>query len=155
MILTKRPLTINKDYYEPYMLKPEEKHPWVYNEDGDPPALDDTFWIPLNGKNKETKAIEPNGTVRIQIDICPKDYAEKNKVGSARDAPNVSPFLPPPIGRLSFSFNPCVMYKQMVGPKLRRKICIWFWTSLCCALFISAVCYFVPIIMGDVMAKAI
>ena len=79
------------------MLKPEEKHPWVFNEDGDPAALDDTFWIPLNGRNKETKAIEPNGTVRIQIDICPKAYAEKNKVGSARDAPNVSPFLPPPV----------------------------------------------------------
>jgi len=93
------------------MMKPDEKHPWVFNEDGDPAHLDDTFWIPLNGKNKETGLIEPNGTVRIQIDICPKEYAEKNKVGAARDEPNVSPYLPPPVGRLSFSFNPCVMYK--------------------------------------------
>lgn len=155
VILTKRPLCINKDYYDPYMRKEGAKDQFEFNYDGDPPNFDDTFWIPLYSKNQQTKVTECNGHARLQIDICPKAYAEKNKVGAARDQPNVSPFLPPPVGRLSFSFNPCVMYKQLVGPKLRRKICIWFWTSLCCALFISAVCYFVPIIAGDIMARAI
>jgi len=31
---------------------------------------------------------ENNGFVRIRIDIVPKEYAEKNKVGSAREDPN-------------------------------------------------------------------
>jgi hypothetical protein len=36
--------------------------------------------------------------------------AEANKVGEARQEPNVNPFLPPPIGRLSFSLNPLKMF---------------------------------------------
>ena len=44
------------------------------------------------------------------MDIVPADYAEKNKVGSAREEPNANPFLPPPVGRLSFSLNPCKMF---------------------------------------------
>lgn len=155
VILTNRPLCINKDYYDDYMKKETDLTPWEFNVDGDPEALDDTFWIPIYGKDKVTHEVGNTGFIRLRIDICPAEYAAKNKAGAARDDPNVMPFLPPPVGRLSFSFNPCVMYKQLVGPKLRRKICIWFWTSLCCALFISAVCYFVPIIMGDVMARAI
>ena len=56
--------------------------------------------------SKNEGKIVNNGFVRIQIEIVPLDYAEKNKVGSGRDEPNVNPFLPPPIGRLSFSLNP-------------------------------------------------
>jgi hypothetical protein len=93
------------------MKKPDEEHPWEYNRSGDPEDLDDTFWLPMNGKDKETNLIENHGFVRVQIDIMPKEYAEKNKAGAARDEPNVSPYLPPPVGRLSFSFNPCTMYK--------------------------------------------
>jgi len=36
--------------------------------------------------------------------------AEANKVGEARQEPNVNPFLPPPLGRLSFSLNPLKMF---------------------------------------------
>lgn len=54
--------------------------------------------------------MENNGFVRVQIDILPKDYADVNNVGAAREEPNANPFLPPPIGRLSFSLNPCKMY---------------------------------------------
>lgn len=36
--------------------------------------------------------------------------AEQNKVGEARQEPNANPFLPPPIGRLSFSLNPLKMF---------------------------------------------
>ena len=36
--------------------------------------------------------------------------AEANKVGEARQEPNHSPFLPPPVGRLSFSLNPWKMF---------------------------------------------
>jgi len=38
-------------------------------------------------KNDEGE-VENNGYVRIRIDIVPMEYAEKNKVGSAREDPN-------------------------------------------------------------------
>jgi hypothetical protein len=37
--------------------------------------------------------------------------AEKTKIGSARDEPNIEPYLPPPVGRLRFTLNPYEMYK--------------------------------------------
>ena len=43
--------------------------------------------------------------------MVPKDHAEKNKVGAAREEPNTDPFLPPPIGRISFTLNPLKMFE--------------------------------------------
>ena len=73
-----------------------------WKEDGN------SFFLPMSSK-LDGKVVN-NGFVRVQIEIVPLDYAEKNKVGSAREEPNANPFLPPPIGRLSFSLNPCVMF---------------------------------------------
>lgn len=72
-----------------------------------------------------------NGSVKCQIDILPISYAAKNKVGSAREEPNHSPFLPPPKGRFELSFNPLKMYQQAIGPELRRKICVWSCVGIC------------------------
>ena len=46
----------------------------------------------------------------MQIDILPKEQAEQNKVGEARQEPNVNPYLPPPVGRLSLTLNPWKMF---------------------------------------------
>ena len=100
---TKRPLGLNKNYHEGYMLKEGDK-PLEWKEDGN------SFFVPMVSKNDEGK-MEVNGFVRIQIEIVPADYAETNKVGDARGEPNQNPFLPPPVGRLSFSLNPCVMFQ--------------------------------------------
>lgn len=53
-----------------------------------------------------------------------KDYyrAEANKVGTAREEPNHSPYLPPPVGRLQLTFNPWKMFTQLIGPEVLRKI---------------------------------
>ena len=113
---------------------------------------DSTFWLPMKSKNDKGE-LENNGFVLVQIDIVPKDYAEANNVGSAREEPNTNPFLPPPIGRLSFSLNPCKMYEQLVGPAMRRKICIYgccaLWCIICLALFL----YMIPTIIGSLIAK--
>jgi len=71
---------------------------------------EETFWVPMLSKNAEG-VMETNGFVRIRIDITSMEQAEKTKIGSARDEPNMEPFLPPPVGRLHFSLNPCEMYK--------------------------------------------
>ena len=108
--LTRRPLGINKTYFEKYMMKEGMEIEWKDNE---------SFFIPITSKNTETNELEKTGWVRIQIDIVPKDYAKDNAVGSAREEPNQSPILPPPVGRIFFSLNPCVMYRQFVGPEMR------------------------------------
>lgn len=63
------------------MKKKDDKKHYEWDKDGD------SFWLPMTSKNKEGK-IEDHGHVRIRIDIVPKEYAEKNKVGSARSNPN-------------------------------------------------------------------
>jgi hypothetical protein len=57
--------------------------------------------------------LKSNGQVRIQIDILPKDQALMNKVGECRQDPNVNPYLPPPIGRLSLTINPFKMFVSL------------------------------------------
>lgn len=144
--LTRRPLRIDKKYYEKYIKKPDEKKGWKWNENGD------SFWLPMMGKDEDGKMVD-NGQAEFQIDITTLEFAEKNKVGSAREDPNIEPFLPPPIGRLSFSFNPFEMYKQLIGPAMRRKIAIWccvFWGSICC---VAILYYLVPIILGNMFTN--
>jgi hypothetical protein len=63
-----------------------------------------------------------NAKMRMQIDILPVKLAEMGPVGQAREDPNHSPFLPPPIGRISLSLNPFKLYKACIGPAMRKKV---------------------------------
>lgn len=99
--LSGRPLGLNKTYYEAYL---KEKGVKLEYKD------ENTFWLPMRSRDSATGKVEENGKVRVQIDIYPKVMAEANKVGEARQEPNHSPFLPPPVGRLSFSLNPLKMF---------------------------------------------
>lgn len=101
--LTKKPLSLNKKYYEDVLSKADKNLKLKFDREDD-----NKFWVGLFAKNKEGK-IESRGDVRVQIDILPVDQADKNPVGKARDNPNHSPFLPAPEGRLEFSFNPFKM----------------------------------------------
>ena len=47
--------------------------------------------------------------MRIGINITPGEMAKSNPVGNGRTEPNQSPYLPPPVGRISFSLNPFSM----------------------------------------------
>jgi len=80
-----------------------------------------TFWMKLFTKDKDGN-IDCNGQVRMRIDVFPKEKAEKNPVGKARDEPNHSPYLKPPEGRIEFSMNPLKMLKQLVGPEFLMKV---------------------------------
>lgn len=40
----------------------------------------------------------------------PKWKAEVSTVGKGRDAPNINPFLPPPVGRIHWSWNPFELF---------------------------------------------
>ncbi len=87
----------------------------------------------------------------MRIDIYPKKMADANKAGQAREEPNANPFLPPPVGRISFSLNPWKMFQQLVGPALRRKIYCYCCLAACCALII----FLAPLIIGNLISLGI
>lgn len=74
---------------------------------------------------------EPMGQCLIGIKIYPIEKAELQPAGIGRSEPNADPFVPPPTGRLSFTWNPISMISQLLGPRL---CCI-----LCCCLMIALV----------------
>lgn len=79
------------------------------------------------------------------------ELAEKNPVGKARDQPNHSPTLPQPEGRIQLSLNPFDMYKQMIGPEMRAKICRWILLLCCIALCVAVG----PTIVGSLISTLI
>lgn len=46
----------------------------------------------------------------MSLELVPKKTAESNKVGLGRQEPNHSPWLPPPVGRFEFSWNPITLF---------------------------------------------
>ena len=102
--LVKKPLALNKSYYEEAMeadMKTENKPVFDKSEPN-------KFWLKLMGKNKQGK-IDCQGQFRLMVNVLPISHAEKNPVGKARDNPNHSPQLPQPEGRVELSFNPFKM----------------------------------------------
>ncbi|CAM9569100.1 unnamed protein product [Phaeothamnion confervicola] len=81
----------------------------------DPP---ESHWMQLERTNRETGTKEPMGQCCISISLWPVDKANLAPVGVGRDAPNNSPYLPPPTGRMKFSLNPFAMGAELFGPKL-------------------------------------
>jgi hypothetical protein len=69
--------------------------------DIDPP---DSDWIKIGKKDHNTDKFEPMGAICVSIQIWPKTKAILMPVGAGRNEPNTNPFLPPPVGRLKFSW---------------------------------------------------
>lgn len=92
----------------------------------------------MKAKNKKG-VYEDKGKVKVQIDVLPVAAADKNPVGKARKDPNHSPSLPLPEGRIQLSLNPWKMWSQMLGPAMRRKICLFLCLLLCCVLCLSMI----------------
>ena len=101
----KRPMSVNKEYYEGYL----KTIGWDLDFKDD-----SSFWLDCKALDSETHQMVSNGKVRVSLEIYPKDQAENNKVGEARQEPNSSPYLPPPVGRISFTLNPFKMLVSFV-----------------------------------------
>ena len=138
-ILTKKPIALNKKYFNGFF---KEKHPEIKLQFYD----DDSFYVET--KNKDGKYV---GKVRVQVEVMPGEMAKSNPVGAARGDPNQSPFLPPPVGRISFTLNPFKMLFQMVGPAVQRKIILY-----CCLITCLMLCLFcIPLVFSQMIANGI
>lgn len=98
-IATQKSICLNKKYYTHYL---QEKL-------GDTAKFDfydeDSFYV-----DTRTGKGELGGRVRISLSVNPGATALANPVGTGRSEPNHSPFLPPPVGRISFTINPFTMF---------------------------------------------
>lgn len=110
--------------------------------DIDPP---DSEWIKIGKKDHNTDKFEPMGSICVSIQIWPKNKSIIMPVGAARNEPNTNPFLPPPVGRLKFSWNPFVLGTELCGPKL----CATFTCCLLCAAFIVLMIFCQPFLVSD------
>ena len=95
---------------------------------------------------KDQKSI---GNVKITLEVVP--FEKDNKVGLGRDAPNHSPWLPPPTGRFEWSANPWKLFTRCVGPKVRSKVCCFICVSLCVSILIAIL----PTVLGNLIANLI
>lgn len=81
------------------------------------------------------------GQCLIGIQILPMDKAQVQPAGHGRTEPNNDPFLPPPTGRLSFTWNPISMLYQLLGPRL----CRWLCCCLCVAIIVLSIIFLDPL----------
>ena len=127
------PIQLTKDYYS--SLPPEKKvlsNIEFAGRDEDEEGV--KFWVQLEKNGKK------GGRVLCSLEIVPEWYAAAYPVGKGRDSPNVEPYLPPPIGRVSFTLNPIKMLNQLTGPKFRKKLCKF----ICIILLIIYLIFFIP-----------
>ena len=103
------------------------------------------FWVQMY------KSGERKGRVLCSMEMVPKWKMEMNPVGLGRDEPNVDPYLPPPVGRLEFTLNPCKMINQLVGPKFRRKCYLACCMALCVLYLIIVIPYVIYHLGGELV----
>jgi len=103
----------------------------------DPP---DSAWFKLVSIDKNTLEATPKGEICYSIQLWPKEKALVMSVGAARNEPNTNPYLPPPVGRLKWSWNPFVLGSELCGPVL----CAKFFCCILCIAFILLMVFCQP-----------
>jgi len=120
--LTHTPRYINSRYFAEHMQQQlQEKGSILADKIKFDSEEKDRFWVPVHRVNPEApcEKIE-SGQVMISVAVIPKAAAEKQPQGIGRSEPNSDPFCPEPEGRIKMSINPFDMYKQLIGPAMRR-----------------------------------
>lgn len=84
------------------------------------------------------------GRLGLSIQIVPEQEAKANPVGKGQEAPNVNPYLPPPVGRMRLSANPFLMLRELIGPKT----CMRLLLVCCCASCVLCIGVFGATIMS-------
>ena len=113
------PISFNESYVKNVNDREKTKYENVefINEGGEKDRT--KFWLQCYQNNQKS------GRILCSLEILPKWRAELNKVGLGRNEPNVSPYLPPPVGRFQWSWNPINLLNQCVGPRFRKKLYCW------------------------------
>jgi hypothetical protein len=128
------PIVFDKNYYKSISEVEKEKYKNIQFLSKFDDADENKFWIQCYNNGKK------EGRVLCSLEFLPKWKADLNKVGLGRKEPNVSPYLPPPMGRFELSLNPIKMLNQCVGPSFRRKLYCWI-CVICLLIYLAC---FIP-----------
>ena len=136
------PLKLSSDYYSSLPKEKRFSNIEFCGKDEDEEGV--KFWVQLEKQGKK------GGRVLCSLEIVPQWYADMHPVGKGRDEPNMNPYLPPPVGRVKFSWNPFTMLNQLTGPKFRKK-CYCIVCIICLIIYlIFLVPYIVYFISGEI-----
>ena len=138
------PFKLTKKYYKSLNLSKEEQALFEFEEE-------EKFWVNCETIQTEDNKDKKVGGILCSLEILPMWKADQVKVGTGRDEPNCNPYLPPPEGRISWSWNPCVLIGQLVGPRIRRKFVMWFFCILCTIFLLMALPYIVQYVLSEVV----
>ena len=105
------------------------------------------FWLTLTSNNNNNT--NHSGRVLCSLELTPLWKHKQSPVGIGRTEPNRNPYLPPPLGRITFNINPFKSLTQLVGVTHRNKIL----KLLCVVLCIIYLCCFIPYITLHISAE--
>lgn len=60
----------------------------------------------------------------LSLDVLTEKEAKLSPAGHGRSDPNQDPYLPNPVGRFEWSWNPFKLLSQLCGPNFKRNLCL-------------------------------
>jgi len=103
--------------------------------------------IELDTKRKLKPKMRPR--MFITVDCLTRAEADLLPAGVGRGNPNQNPFLPDPVGRWKFSWNPYTLLLSLVGPDQRRKITC----CLICTCIIILIVLILPFFFTNILSR--
>ena len=113
-------------------------------------GTNEKMWVDCMRRTAAGK-MQHGGRVQVSLELVPLQQALSCPVGEGRNEPNQDPFLPPPVGRFSWSWNPCKLISQSVGPEYQVKAALYCCLALCVVLCVFSL----PMTMSNVLSSAI
>lgn len=107
------------------------------------PIAEDATWLKMSYYNQKKKKLRHRGQLALSISIVPEADAASMPAGKGRSEPNTNPYLPPPVGRMTFSFNPFAMIFLLVPHEILCCICCSITTLVLAAVLLYGGSYYV------------
>ena len=128
------PISLTKEYVESVSEEEKKKYESIefLTDEGDKKY--DKFWVDCYNRT------EKSGRILCSLEILPMWKAELMMVGKGRKEPNQYPYLPPPVGRFQWTFNPIKLMNQCVGSRFRKKMCCF----ICIICLIVYLIFLIP-----------
>jgi len=111
------------------------------------------LWLPLHAKSGAAGRPKSAGWVEVSVELVPAEVAEAFPAGAGRAEPNDMPKLPPPTGRVRWSFNPLRNMYHILGPKLCAKFGCAACLTISLLVFVVLLIQMVPVLAANLVTE--
>ena len=139
------PIAFSKNYFDSLSPEDKSKYDGIEFLTGGDDEEKNKFWIQCYQNNTKS------GRILCSLEILPIWKAELTPVGLGRKEPNHAPYLPPPVGRFQWSWNPFKIFNQCIGPRFRKKI--YKGLAICCCVVYLA--FLIPYIIYHLSGQVV